>query len=269
MNKRQNSNVVLVMELILTVLICAVVVMTNISSVKSEAVQYTSEIAADYSGLSLRYTSVFKAIAAQVGEEIEKDPGFDEMNEWLRQHDEDFRQAVGSDVYDGFAMSYKGGYAHSWDYGDYSKYDPATRPWYQEAQKAGGEVAVVAPYISYLGSSYLKSDQIVIMTIAQKYSDDISFDLDIKISEMNSLMSRRTTKYSNLTSLLFDRDGYILSTNSSGLYCHNINTPDDAVTGSLSWTLRRAQDNPGSLELAKVNGALSFIYADKDELGNT
>lgn len=269
MNKRQNSNVVLVMELILTVLICAVVVMTNISSVKSEAVQYTSEIAADYSGLSLRYTSVFKAIAAQVGEEIEKDPGFDEMNEWLRQHDEDFRQAVGSDVYDGFAMSYKGGYAHSWDYGDYSKYDPATRPWYQEAQKAGGEVAVVAPYISYLGSSYLKSDQIVIMTITQKYSDDISFDLDIKISEMNSLMSRRTTKYSNLTSLLFDRDGYILSTNSSGLYCHNINTPDDAVTGSLSWTLRRAQDNPGSLELAKVDGALSFIYADKDELGNT
>ena len=269
MKKFSGSRLGLVIELVLTVCVCAAVVLTGFSAAGENASRYTAELESDYQSLEARYISVFKAMTIQVKEVLTEDPSFDEMNAWLQRHDAQFRDAVGEDIFDGFAMTYRGGYAHSWDYGDYADYDPNTRPWYQEAQKAGGEVAVVAPYVTYLDPSYLNSDQYIEMTIAQKYDDGISFDLDLKIGEINALLADRGSEYAGTAALLFDPSGYILSSTDGSLYCHNVNTPDDAVSAELSARLLALKREPGRLHLTALDGKLLAIYASLDAAGNT
>ena len=269
MKNRTKSLLALIMEISLTVCLCVAIIATNLSLVRSEEEQYTSEIESDYHSLENRYISVFKAMTIHVREMIETNPTFDGMNAWLQSKNNDFADAVGPSIFDGFAMTYKGGYAHSWSYGDYSDYDPATRPWYQEARKAGGEVVVVAPYVTFLDPSYLSSDQYIEMTIAQKYSDEISFDLDLKIGEINALVTNRSLGYRGAEALLLDPDGYILSTSVSSLYCHNINVPDDAVSAGMSAGLTALKNAPGALRLLRFGGGSRFAYASRDEAGNT
>jgi len=270
-DNKSDSLVALILELLLTVCVCVAVVVSNINVVRNESRQYTSEIESDYRNFEDRYVSVFKAVVVPVEEMINKDPPFDEMQAWLQSHDKAFEAAVGEGVYDGLAMTYKGGYVHSWDYGDYSDYDPNTRPWYQAAQKAGGEVTVVAPYISFLGDEYLSSDQLIIMTVAQKYTDEISFDLDLKISELASLVNNRTIGYDDTTALFFNSDGYILSASDQSLYSHNVDTPDDALSAELSSGIKNALAKPGELVLTRLSGrhSYSYFYAASDDLGNT
>ena len=269
MKKQSASLPILIAELLLTVCVCAAIVLSNVAVVRNEAEQYTSEVASDYGNLENRYVSVFKAMTIHVREMIATDPTFDEMNAWLQSVNGLFADAVGADVFDGFAMTYKGGYAHSWNYGDYTNYDPASRPWYQAAQHAGGEVVVVAPYVTYLDSSYLSSDQYIELTIAQKYSDDISFDLDLKIPEINALLENRAMKYAGTSAYLFNGEGYILSTTDSALYSHNVNVPDGAVSEELSARLLGAAANAGRLTAARCGGKTVLLYASTDDAGNT
>ena len=97
-----------------------------------------------------------------VEEKIAQDVSFDEMMTWLQSEESTWSNAIGPDVYDGFALTYKGGYARSWTYGEYSDYDATTRPWYQQAQAAGGETVVVAPYVTFLDASYLDDDEYIL-----------------------------------------------------------------------------------------------------------
>ena len=191
------------------------------------------------------------------------------MQRWLQAHEDVFREAVDKDVYDGFAMTYKGGYAHSWNYGDYSKYDPNTRPWYQQAAKAGGEPVVVAPYLSFLGASKLKADQVIIMTIAQKYSDTISFDLDLKIKKLDAVLSQRKTEHAGTSMLLFNKAGFILSSTNKAYYAHNVNEPDESLSKNLSAVLLDLQKNTDEIKLVQVDGQPYFAYASRDKEDNT
>ena len=152
-HKQMQSLVVLLIELVLTFCICAAIAFANLGIVTNQVSRYTSEIETDYHNLAERYLSVFKVMTVQIKEEIAGNPSFADMQSWLQKHEDVFAEAVGRDIYDGFAMTYKGGYAHRWNYGDYSKYDPNTRPWYQESARAKGEPVVVASYFSYLGAS--------------------------------------------------------------------------------------------------------------------
>lgn len=38
---------------------------------------------------------------------IQEDLTFDEMQEWIQSKEDEYREAVGEDVYDGFAFTYK------------------------------------------------------------------------------------------------------------------------------------------------------------------
>ena len=269
MNNKTHSLLALAFELTLTVGICCGIVLMNSNIITNEADKYTSEIQSDYHDLENRYVSVFKAITIHAREIIAARPTFDEMNEWLRQHDAMFRDAVGAEIYDGFAMTYRGGYARSWSYGDYSHYDPSTRRWYQEALKAGGKAVVVAPYVSYLDATYLKSDQSIELSVVQSLPDGIAFDLDLKINEINKLISERDGNYKGTTALLFTREGFILSTSDRALYSHNIFNPDKAVSADLSDRLSSLQNRLNTLELTEIDGALKYLYATRDESGNT
>lgn len=268
MKKKPGSVISLIVELVLTVCVCSSIVLTNMNMLSNEAQQYTSEIQTDYKSLTDRYVSVFKAIVMHIGEEIEKDPSFDDMQMWLQAHNGMFADAVGKDVFDGLAMTYKGGYAHSWDYGDYSDYDPSTRIWYQDAEAAGGEPVVVAPYVTYLDPSYLDTDQYIELSVAQKYSDEVSFDLDIKISEINGLLGGRSMGYGGTQTLLFDKNGYIIASSDSALYCHNVNATDDVITQGLSEDLLKAKEDSGTLKLMDIDGSPRFVYISLDDGGN-
>jgi len=269
MLKKLDSFWVLIIELILTVGVCFFIVFANITIVSNEASGYVSDLANDYHNLSERYLSVFKALVIQTDEKIKTDPSFEEMDSWLKSHEDAFRDAVGADVYDGFAMTYKGGYAHSWSYGNYDNYDPNTRPWYREAQKANGKAVLVAPYVTFLDPSLINTDQYIMLTVAQKYSDSISFDLDLKITDINSLLSSPNTDYKNSLLLLFNKDGYILSTNNKALYCHNINTPDSSVSQSLSEAMTSVGSFKNTLKLITIDGKAKYVYANTDSDGNT
>lgn len=267
--KKISSRLLLAIEIVLTLSVSVGVAYSNLDVVRAEASQYTSGVAEDYADLENRYVSVFKAMTIQVKEEIGRDPSFSEMNAWLQQREELFRDAVGSKIYDGFAMTYKGGYAHSWNYGDYSHYDPSTRLWYQKAQQAGGEVAVAAPYVTYTGSQNPNSDQYVELSVVQKYSDEVSFDLDLKIYEINTLFSGRSLGYSGSTALLFDKSGYILSTTDRSLYCRNINQTDSVVTSEFSGCMLSLQKAPETFSAVSAGGKFCAAFATSDRNGNT
>ena len=259
----------LLIELTLSLCVCAAIVAANYSIVRLEAGRYASEIMRDYAGLENRYVSVFKAIANQVREKLAKDPSFNELNAWLQARDESFREAVGKKIYDGFAVTYKNGYAHSWTYGDYSKYDPDTRIWYQEAQKAGGKVAVVAPYITYVGGKFPNSDQYIELSVVQQYTGKTAFELDLKIYDINELLSGRSFAYQGSIALLFDKRGYILSTTDKNLYCHNIGRADKAVSQSLSELLVSMQQGGSPTRTVRVDGRWRYVLAAHDQSGNT
>ncbi len=266
---RQSRTIaILVVELLLTLCICIAIAIANLVVEQNQAAKYTQATAVDYHNLAERYLSVFKVLTVPVREKIATDPSFDEMQRWLQAHEDIFREAVDKDGYDGFAMTYKGGYAHSWNYGDYSKYDPNTRPWYQQAAKAGGQPVVVAPYLSFLGASKLKADQVVIMTIAQKYSDSISFDLDLKIKKLDAILSQRKTEHAGSSMLLFNKSGFILSSTNKAYYAHNVNEPDETLSKSLSSALLDLQKHTENLKFIRIDGQPYFAYASKDEEGN-
>ncbi len=259
----------LLLELAVTVCVGVIAVFTSLSTIQRESDSYSKELQADYKNLEKRYISVFKMLTIEVKEEIERDPTFEEMNAWLQARNDAFKDAVGENIFDGFAMTYKGGYAHSWDYGDYSNYDPDTRPWYQRAKEANGEVVAVAPYVTYLDASYLNSDQYIEMTIAQKYNDEISFDLDLKTGDISALLKDRSMEYTNATAVLFDSSGYILSTSDTKLYAHNVYKKDDVITESLSSQFTRFSNNPGHLSLSDIDGQPYVTYGTRDQDGST
>ena len=267
-HNQSRSVLILTVELLLTICVCIAIAIANLMVEQNQAAKYTQAAAVDYRHLAEKYLSVFKVLTVPVEEKIATDPSFDEMQRWLQAHEDVFREAVDKDVYDGFAMTYKGGYAHSWNYGDYSKYDPNTRPWYQQAAKAGGEPVVVAPYLSFLGASKLKADQVVIMTIAQKYSDTISFDLDLKIKKLDAVLSQRKTEHAGTSMLLFNKAGFILSSTNKAYYAHNVNEPDESLTKNLSAVLLNLQKNTDEIKLVQVDGQPYFAYASRDKEDN-
>jgi len=272
MRVKFNSLAVLIIELILTICVCAVVFITTTNAISDKANQYITDISSDFQNLEDRYVSVFKAMTIHIKEKIQENPSFEEMNAWLQEHDHLFSDAVGSEVFDGFAMTYKGGYAHSWNYGDYSAYDPNTRPWYQEAQKANGSVTVVAPYVTFLGSTLdpeVNPDQYIEMTVAQKISDSISFDLDIKTKDITALFAKNKFQYKDTTAFFFDKKGFIISTTDDTLFCHNINTPDNVINEKFSKQLISLSKNLNTLQIMSNDGLVKIVYAGQDSYQNT
>ena|GEM_PF-793672 len=270
MKIKTSPRFLLLTELLLTLCVCAAIAAANISIVRAEAVRYMSETAAKYAELENRYVSVFKAIVNQVSEKAAQDPSFDEMNAWLQMHDKLFAQAVGEKIYDGFAMTYKGGYAHSWNYGDYSKYDPQTRPWYQEASRAEGRVTVIAPYVTYLGSlsKARAPDANVELSIAQKHSEEISWELDLKTYDVSGLFSERGFDYGGASALLVDKKGYILSTNDKSFYCRNVYDQSDALVSLLGRKLKALDGAAKAFVSIRFGGRLSMLCVQSDGAGN-
>jgi len=269
MKRKSDSMLVLLIELVLTFGMCMIMVITGFNSVKNDAGRYVADMKNGYDKLAGNYVSVFKAMTIHVKEVIAKDPSFADMDKWLKDHNELFAEAVGEDVFDGFAMTYKNGYARSWNYGDYSSYDPNTRVWYQEAARGKGQVVIVDPYVTYLGLASSDKSKYVEMTIAQKYSKTISFDLDLKLNQINSMIADEKTQYSGAELLLYNKDGYIIGASNKKLYCSNINKPGGALTSGLASSLKAAADRSGSMTLVRVEGSLKFLYASKSAGGNT
>lgn len=258
----------LLVELLLTLCICVAIGAANLRIVQNQVIKYEDEIATDYNNLADRYISVFKALVVHIEAQIKKDPSFEEMQAWLQSQESAFAEAVGKDAYDGFAMTYKGGYAHSWHYGEYSHYNPNTRPWYQEAARAQGKAVVVAPYFSYLGASKLKADQVIIMTVAQKYSDSISFDLDLKIDRLDNLVARHDPYYAGTLTMILNKNGFILSSTNKALYAYGIEEENSPLSPELRQTLVELRRQPGQMRFLQLDGKQYFSYAKLDELGN-
>lgn len=269
--KIKTNRILLLFELLLIFGICFIIISLAVSSLNASANRTAVEIDYDYETLVNDYIATFNTIAVMVEEKIEQDYSFEEMNSWLQSKEEALQAGIGEDIYDGFALTYKGGYARSWSYGEgeYDDYDPNTRPWYQAAQKGNGQTVVVAPYVTFLDASYFDSDEYIVMTIAKKYNEEISFDYDLKITEIKKLLSDRTYDYHNTRVLLYDKDGYILSSNNPSEFAHNVRTVDDTVSESMSSAVLSCAERPARLALNRVDGAWKIMYAIGDSRNNT
>lgn len=265
----KNLRITLGVEIFLTLCIAVTVIITSFSTMYNNARQAVVEVDASYDSLIKGYTNTFKAMVVQIKEKIAEDPSFEEMNTWLQQQEKSYQEAFGTEVYDGIALTYKGGFAHSWNYGDYSDYDPNTRPWYQQAVEANGEVVVVAPYITYLDASYFEDDEYILMTIAQQYNDEISFDLDLKLRDIRNLLNTREMMYSGERIFIFDQDGYILSSTSQDEYAHNIFRVDEVINQEYSEMIKKNSQDEGALLLDSSGGKLQYLFFHKDDKGNT
>jgi signal transduction histidine kinase len=266
--KTKKPPLLLAVELTLTFCACIAVLVSELTLVENEALQYASSIESSYTGLKERYISIFKSVTIHIWEKTPGDPSADDMSIWLQSHDPLFRDAIGSDLYDGFAMSYRGSYFSSRGPGDDPDDDPNARLWIQEAQKADGEI-VVAPSESNSGSQDPNSDRNIQLTVAQKYSDDIFFALHLKIREVNALFASSSSEFGDAPALLFDSSGFILSTTDPALYCHNINHTDGVISDSLCSALRSVDDHLDTLRLIHADGKFRILYALRDDSGNT
>ncbi|MDD3219962.1 MAG: cache domain-containing protein [Lachnospiraceae bacterium] len=263
------NRIVLAIEILLVLGICGLISSIGISSLYSSANGTATEVDADYGVLINGYLTTFNTLSIMVEEKIQENPTFDEMNQWLQSMETTFQKAVGSEIYDGFALTYKGGYARSWSYGEYSDYDPSTRPWYQRAQSGDGKTEVVAPYVTYLDASYFEDDEYILMSITKKYDEEISFDYDIKISEIKRLLMQRVYDYDDTHVILYDPEGYILSTNYEQEYAHNINQTDDVITSSMQKEILSDAEMSEGLNLHVIDGKLKIFYTSKDSRNNT
>lgn len=257
------------MEIGLIIGICAVIFFRGIGSLKQSAHHVAEDVSNDYNRLIQNYITSFNDISTMVEEKIQQNLTFDEMNEWLQSMESRWNENLGKEIYDGFALTYRGGYARSWSYGEYSDYDPNTRPWYIQAQEADGEVTVVAPYVTYLDPSYFENDDFILMTVARKYDDEISFDLDLKIAEIEELLTERSYAYDGTRVLLYDESGYILSSNRMEEYVHNINNVDEVISQSFSDSVCKSRNALMELSYEKVDGKWHLLYSEKDQQGNT
>lgn len=268
--KMRKSRMTLVSELILTACISLSVVLTGMHTMEDTAHQSTGEVDKEFDTIIEDYKKIFSTMLIPIKHKIQEDPSFDEMCAWMLQMDSEFQNAFGEGgVFDGIALTYKGGYAHSWNYGDYSDYDPNTRPWYQQAQQANGEIAVVAPYVTYLDTSYLNDDEYIIMSIAQKYDDEISFDLDLKLNQIKELLSKKNMRYSNEKIFLIDQQGYILTSTDQEAFAHNVFQSDDTIDEDFSKKFSKVLENKNKLQIMNIAGRIEFIYVSEGSHGNS
>lgn len=263
--KLKNIRLALFVEIIMTACISVSVIWTGFYTIQDTATQSTQELGKEYETLIEGYKKAFSSMLIPIRDKFAEDPSFEEMSDWMLSKEVEFKEAFGGDdVYDGIALTYKGGFAHSWNYGDYTDYDPNTRPWYQQAQEADGEVTVVAPYVTYLDPSYLSDDGYILMTIAQKYNDEISFDLDLKIKEIQNLLHEKKMTYEGEQIFLFNQQGYILTSTDEKVFAHNIYQEDDVISADLSTVLADAQNKPEKLVLESIDGKRYFFFIHED-----
>ncbi len=263
-----HNKIMLAIELLCTAAITVTVAFSVRNGLYRECRQYTSKVSSDYQAVINSYVSIFETMVIPIEDKIKENPDFDDMQSWLQGNEDRYTAAIGADVYDGIAFTYKGGYAHSWNYGDYSDYDPTTRPWYQQAEAAAGDLVVVAPYVTYLDPSYFEDDGYILMSIAMKYNDEIYFDLDLKISAIKELLANNRMQYSGEELLLYDKDGYILSCNDITRFAHNLYAVDDVITESFSESILNIGEQD-ALALRLIDGSWQYVYQHQDDNGNT
>ena len=258
----------MLIQILFTLGIMAAVVVNAWSGLYKDAQKTSDHAAARFQDIIEGYETAFKGILIPITDKLKEDPSFDEMQSWLLSKDYEFRNAVGEDAYDGIALTYKGGYAHSWDYGDYTNYDPNTRPWYQEAQKADGKIAVVAPYVTYTSDVNTDDQADILMTIAQKYDEEISFDLDLLLPKVKSILEHVNTAYRGEKVFIYNAEGQILSCTDDRTFAHNIYKADDVITAGI---VKMAETNAKSLDVLQIDnidGTLQYLYFNEDINGN-
>jgi signal transduction histidine kinase len=263
-----HSPLILAAEIILTIGVSVAFVFSGLATLENEGRQTAEETKLDYARVEQNYISIFKTLTIPIRDKVDEGISFDEMQAYLRSNNEKYTQAIGEDIFDGIALTYKGGYARSWDYGDYSHYDPTKRIWYQRAQEAGGEPVLVPPYVSYLGVNAPSADQVIEITVAQKYNDEVSFDLDLKLGEISSLINNKNASYDGASVLLYEKNGYILAATDSTLYSHNVQVADSAVSESLMKALAASKNAQEQLRFAIVSGQAEYLYTSSDGEGN-
>ena len=181
------------------------------------------------------YKRRVRTMLIPIKDKIAEDPSFDEMLDWLQSKESEFQEAFGgTNVYDGIAFTYKGGYAHSWNYGDYSTYDATTRPWYQAAENTNGEVIIVPAYMTYLEDSQQAVAQDVILSLTEKYNEDITFEIDLKMSELIEQVSKASHRYEGEKTVIFDDHGNIINGTVEKELLHNIFQSDSVISSSYS-----------------------------------
>lgn len=267
--KIKNIRLAMITEIFCTCCIAVVVVMISFSNLINEAGQYVSDVKNDYNTLMEEYVRIFDTAYHQVTEKIAEDPSFEEMDAWLKSQDSGLSEAMGADIYDGISFTYKGDFARSWEYGDYSNYDPTTRRWYQIAEEADGKTAIVAPYVTFLDSQFADNDSYILLSIVKKYNDEIYVDYDIKIMEIKELLRNREQIYGGTRLMLYDKDGYILSSSDEEEFAHNVYQPDSVISEEFTGIARELEDDSDKLNLRYVDGIPRLLYRSCDENGNS
>ena len=258
----------LYIELLCTVAIAILVAVITLSNIEQQASSYAVGVETDYDLLMTEYTRVFDTAYQQISEKIEQGLSFEEMDGWLKRMDRKWAQAMGEEVYDGIALTYKGGFARSWSYGDYSGYDPSTRNWYKVAEAANGQTAFTEPYVTYMDAQFGNDGSWILMSVVKKYNDEIYVDYDIRHSEIRKLMENRRTQYNDTNFLLFTDTGCILSCNNGEQYARNLFEPDEVISEDLGQAVKMSLNAPNQMKLTLLDGSPRYLYLTQSENGS-
>ena len=250
--------ITLCLEIFLTLMLLVFAFFYYLSNLKNSSGRYADGVVTEYNGIIKEKESNFIGLTMLVEEELTHNPTLPALNKWLQDREQSMYKAYGDQVFDGFYLTYKGGFARSWTYGDYSKYQPESRPWYQMAQHAGlGKVIVVPPYIGYNDAQ--QSKRSFLMTIAKKYNATITMAMDLRLDTISGILRKRLPLYPETLSLLLNKEGFVMSTNEDKYY--GLNITEEAMGSELQKIISWGRTHLRELRFATLNGEPKIIYA--------
>jgi hypothetical protein len=247
-------------EILLTLAVCCLVILFSLRQLQRDAAVFNNSVNREYGYIMDGYTTAFDSLCLYVADKLQDNLPPAAMMAWQQSKTSAFKKAIGANIFDDFYYTYKGTFIHSWPHGDYSRYVPSSRGWYQAAQKAGGETTIIPPYTAY-------TDKAIIMSVAKKYNEEVYFGMDLKVLPLNNLLLNRNYYYPNHWLILANTRGDVLSSNQPPLLRHNLFKTDENISASLSAAIRGAQALNGRLKFTGIDGSymLAYVFANNND----
>ncbi|SHK56234.1 hybrid sensor histidine kinase/response regulator [Hespellia stercorisuis] len=253
----------LVIEIILALCVASAVVFVGLDTLAKQTNQYAANINTDYHATVDGYIHEYQMMSIEIKEKLKEDPSLEEMSQWLMSRDEVYKNAAGEEVYRGIGLSYKGAVINSWN-GVNRSMDPTSRPWYQKAEAAGGDIVVVSPYITYEEGG---SAGMIVMGIAEKINEDVTIVYDIKNTGLKKMLANRELIYDDTLMLLCDDQGYILSSSDADQFGHNVFTKDEVISADFSAQMAGLTQSQNKLHFTRIDNTWMVASATTNEDG--
>ena len=192
-----------------------------------------------------------------IGEMMDRGSSQTEIKSYLENQSRSYQKAIDnnfSGLYGLFRGEYLDGVGWTPKVGD--DYDPKSRPWYIEAMKAEGEVALVTPYVD-------TQTGLVMMSISKLLKDRESvISMDVALDGIQQLIENTAYDNSWESGMILDPDGFVVAHSDASQVGRNYSSQEER--GSLGYQIiSRIPNAKDSHFVVNYDGRPHFVFFGK------